>query len=115
MFTFDIGPLGYAILVVGSVLIGIALRRQVSRPWEWIVTAIGTFLGAFLTSEWVVTSGIVAFDVDGVAIIAALAGGLFIGTAVALGIEWYVRHFGGSAGPSDLAGGGSGTLRHLPR
>ena len=92
MFNVDIGPLGYAILAVGSVLIGITLRRQVRRPWEWIATAVGTALGAFIASEWVVTDGGTVLVVDGVAVIAALAGGLFVGTAVALGIEWYLRH-----------------------
>lgn len=112
MFTFDIGPLGFAILIIGSLLIGIGLRRQVSRPWEWILTAIGTFLGAWLASEWVVTRGIVAFDIDGVAVIAALAGGLFIGTAVALAVEYYVRHSGSSIGSGRSSGG---SLTHQPR
>jgi len=84
-FTFALGYLGAAILVLASVLIGI-LFYVIGDPqfnYEWLVTAVGAFIGGFVASEFVIAFQGWEPVYEGVALIPAVAGGLIVGGAVA--------------------------------
>jgi hypothetical protein len=92
-FTFALGYLGAAVLVVGSIAIGV-LYYLIGSPgfgYEWVATAIGAFVGALVVSEFII--GLESFEpvYDGLALIPALAGGLIVGGVVAAVTRFLTR------------------------
>ena len=85
-FTFDVGVWGLLILVIGAVVLGIIaqLIGEARFGYEWIVTGVGAFVGAFAASEFIV--GWRAYEpvFDNLALIPALIGGIVVGIVVAV-------------------------------
>jgi len=85
-FAFTVGVIGWLVLILGAIVIGI-VAQLIGQPefgYEWVVTAIGAFIGGVAASEFVV--GLQTFEpvYDGLALIPALIGGLVVGTVVAV-------------------------------
>jgi uncharacterized membrane protein YeaQ/YmgE (transglycosylase-associated protein family) len=85
-FTFAIGWVGLALLIIGALVIGVGFQflGRGAGPYEWVVTSIAAFIGAFAASELFVGLRDWQPTVDGVALIPALVGGLVVGAIVAL-------------------------------
>jgi uncharacterized membrane protein YeaQ/YmgE (transglycosylase-associated protein family) len=84
--------LGWLILVVGALVLGIAaqfLVRTLDLPYRWIVSSIAAFVGAVGASEWLFTTATPEYE--GIALWPALAGGLIVGAVVDLLAIWYSR------------------------
>jgi len=84
-FSFALGYLGAAVLILGSIAIGIAFYF-VGDPqfnFEWVVSAIGAFVGGFVTSELFIGLRDYQPVYDGLALVPALIGGVIVGGVVA--------------------------------
>ena len=85
-FTFDVGLWSWLILIVGGVVLGLIaqLIGEARVGYEWIVTGIGAFVGAFAASEFII--GWRAYEpvFDNLALIPALIGGIVVGIVVAV-------------------------------
>jgi hypothetical protein len=84
-FTFSLGWIGLAVLVVGSVVVGV-IYHLIGTPnmsYEWLVSSIGAFIGGFVASEWIVGFREFAPVTDGLALVPALLGGLIVGVVFA--------------------------------
>ena len=83
--TFDITALGLLAIAVASVLYGVALALlgDVRVGYEWFITALATFIGAFIASEYLAMQ---SFEPvwEGVALIPAVVGGAVTGFVVDL-------------------------------
>jgi len=84
-FTFALGFLGAAVLILGSIAIGIAFYVFGDPQFnlEWVVTAIGAFIGGFVTSELVIGLRDYQPVYDGLALVPAVIGGVIVGGIVA--------------------------------
>lgn len=86
-FAVTLGIGGWAVLIVGALVLGIAgqLTGEATSGYEWFATAVGAGLGALVASEFII--GWQAFEpvFDGLALIPALIGGAGIGLIVAVG------------------------------
>jgi hypothetical protein len=84
-FTFAIGWVGLALLIIGALVIGIAFQfvGGGAATYEWIGTSIAAFIGGFAASELFVTLRDWQPMVDGVALIPAVVGGLAVGALAA--------------------------------
>jgi uncharacterized membrane protein YeaQ/YmgE (transglycosylase-associated protein family) len=84
-FTFAIGWIGLALLIIGALVIGVGFQfvGRGAANYEWVVTSIAAFVGAFGASELFVTLRDWQPVFDGVALIPALVGGLAVGAIVA--------------------------------
>jgi len=92
-FTFALGYLGLAVLIVGSIVIGVAIY-MVGSPhlsYEWVATAIGAFIGGFIASEFVIAFQAFEPVYDGLALIPALVGGLLVGGLTAAVARFVTR------------------------
>ena len=89
-FDFNVGLWGILLLAVGGVVLGIIgqLIGEARFGYEWLVTAIGAFIGGFVASEFIV--GWQAFEPvwDGLALVPALIGGLIVGVIVELATRY---------------------------
>lgn len=98
--SFDITALGLVAIAAASVLYGLALAvvGDGGVGYEWLLTAIATFVGAFIGSEYL---GLTSYAPiwEGIALVPAVLGGAVTGFVVALVTRY--------------AGGGS--LTHGPR
>ena len=85
-FDFDVGIWGWLILVVGGVVLGITaqLIGDARFGYEWLITAIGTFIGGFVASEFIVGWRNYEPVFDNLALVPALIGGLVAGIIVAV-------------------------------
>ncbi len=85
-FTVEMGAGGFVLLVLGALVVGIAAQfiGDVALGYEWIVTGIAAFAGAFVLSEFVIDYRTVEPVWDGVALWPALIGGLVTGAVVDL-------------------------------
>jgi uncharacterized membrane protein YeaQ/YmgE (transglycosylase-associated protein family) len=84
--------LGWLILVVVALVLGIAaqlLVRTPDLPYRWIVSSIAVFVGAVGASEWLFSTATPEFE--GIAIWPAIAGGVIVGAVVELLAIWYSR------------------------
>src|SRR5205809_2994017 len=84
-FAFSIGLWGVLGLIVLSGLFGI-LVQLVGTPsfgYEWLVTGIAAFVGAFVASEFIVDARAFEPVFDGVAIVPAVIGGILVGGVIA--------------------------------
>ncbi len=83
--------LGWVILAVGSVLVAVVaqLLMRTGFPYRWIVTAVATFVGALGTSEWLFAG--TTPEIEGIAVVPAIVGGLVVGIIVDLVAQWYIR------------------------
>jgi len=84
-FSFDIGIWAIIGLAIGSVVLGLVIQL-IGEPdfgLEWLITAVGAFVGGFCASEFVV--GWRTWDPvwDSMALIPAIIGGLVVGIVVA--------------------------------
>ena len=82
----SLGLGGWILLVAGALLFGV-LAQFVGHPklgYEWLVDGVAAAIGALVASEFIV--GWQAFEPvwDGLALVPALAGGLVLGTIVAV-------------------------------
>jgi hypothetical protein len=84
-FTFTLGSVGLAVLIIGSIAVGVVYHfiGTPNTSYEWLVSSIGAFIGGFIASEWVIGFREFAPVYDGVAIVPALLGGLVVGAVVA--------------------------------
>ena len=85
-FTFDVGLWSWLILIVGAVVLGIIaqLIGEARFGYEWIVTGIGAFVGAFAASELIIGWRTYEPVFDNLALIPALIGGIVVGIVVAV-------------------------------
>ena len=92
-FTFALGYLGAAVLILGSIAVGI-LFYLIGDPqfsYEWVATAVGAFIGGFVASEFVIAFQGWEPVYEGVALIPALVGGLIVGGLVAGATQFLTR------------------------
>ncbi len=82
-------PLGWAVLVVGAVIVGVVaqLIRGSSLPYRWVITSIAALVGAAGASEWLFST--TTPEYEGFAIWPAIIGGLVVGIAVDLIMQWF--------------------------
>jgi hypothetical protein len=84
-FTYAIGMWGIIALIVGAVVVGVGIQLfgEAHFGYEWLVTALGAGIAAFVTSEFIV--GFRAWEplFDGLALVPAILGGLVVGVVVA--------------------------------
>ncbi|CAN5768420.1 hypothetical protein BH23CHL7_BH23CHL7_05330 [soil metagenome] len=85
-FTISLELLGWLVLIVGAIVIGIAVQLigEGAFTFEFVATAIGAGIGALVLSEFIVEMRAFAPVWEGLAIIPALAGGMIVGAIVAV-------------------------------
>jgi hypothetical protein len=83
-FAVEMGWGGAALLIVGSIVIGIALQLigDIRFGYEWVVTSVGAFLGAVVATEFITGFRTFPPTWDGVALLPALFGALVAGVVV---------------------------------
>lgn len=83
-FTFDLGILGWAALIVGALVVGVAgqLIGQAETGFEWLITTVGAFIGGFVASEFVIAWRAIDPVWEGLALIPAIGGLLVAGIVV---------------------------------
>ncbi len=75
--------LGWVILIAGSIAFAAVaqlLIRAEELPYRWVATAIAAFVGAYVTSEGFYQG--YTPEVEGFALLPAIAGGLVVGLIV---------------------------------
>jgi len=84
-FTFNIGMWAVIVLIVGAVVFGVLaqLIGTASFGHEWILSALGAGIGAFVASEFIVGFRDVGPVFDGLALVPALIGGVVVGSIIA--------------------------------
>ena len=87
--TIDLGPGGWALLIGGSILLGVIAQfiGDVRPRFKWIDTAIAAFVGGLVASR-ILTTWTVGPVADGLALVDAIIGGLIVGVAV----DWAIRY-----------------------
>jgi hypothetical protein len=97
--TFSIGILGWAALILGAGIIGIAwlFISQEASLAEALVVGVAAFIGGFVASEFVV--GWRGWEplLDGLAVLPAAIGGVVIGAITAFVAQWALRSREGRA------------------
>jgi uncharacterized membrane protein YeaQ/YmgE (transglycosylase-associated protein family) len=85
-FSFDVGIWGWLILIVGAVVLGIIaqLIGDARFGYEWVVSGVGAFVGAFVASEFIIDWRSYQPVFDNLALIPALMGGVVVGIVVAV-------------------------------
>lgn len=100
IFEFDLGVWAWLVLIVGALVLGVIaqLIGDARFGYEWIVTAIGAAIGAFVASEFIV--GFTTYEpiFDNLALIPALIGGVVVGVIVGLATRFLTG--GTYAGPA---------------
>jgi uncharacterized membrane protein YeaQ/YmgE (transglycosylase-associated protein family) len=88
-FSFDVGLWGWLILIVGALLLGVIaqLIGTARFGYEWIITAIAAFVGAFAASEFIVDWRAYQPVFDNLALIPALIGGVVVGVVIAVAMR----------------------------
>ena len=88
-FSFDMGLWGWLILAVGALVLGIIaqLIGDAHFGYEWIVTGVAAFVGAFAASEFIVDWRTFQPVFDNLALIPALIGGVVVGVVFAVAIR----------------------------
>lgn len=90
--SFDITTLGLISMVVVALALGVVAQMigEVRTGYEWLLTAIGVLVGAFVASEYL---GLRTFAPvwENVALIPAIVGGLVLGAVVDL-VTRYTTH-----------------------
>jgi hypothetical protein len=83
-FAIEMGFGGIALLLVGSIVIGIVMQLIGDTRFglEWVLTSVGAFVGALAASEFIVGWRTFAPTWDNVALVPALFGGLLAGVVV---------------------------------
>ncbi len=86
--------LGWIIIIGGALVVGI-IAQMLERlfDYEWLVTGAAAFVGAVAASEWLFPSW--APEWEGIAIWAALVGGLVVAVVVDLIERYFVSTSGG--------------------
>jgi hypothetical protein len=90
-FAFEIGPWALVGLITGSVAIGVVFQLigEASFGYEWVLTALGAGVGAFVASEFAVGLRNWQPVFDGLALGPAVIAGLVVGGLV-VGATRYV-------------------------
>jgi len=93
-FTYEIGWLGLALLVIGALAIGLAFQfvGRGAATYEWVGTSIAAFLGGFVASELFVSLRDWQPVYEGVALLPALVGGVAVGGIVAFTLRVLFGH-----------------------
>jgi uncharacterized membrane protein YeaQ/YmgE (transglycosylase-associated protein family) len=80
-FVLDLGPGALVLLIGGSLIFGVIAQflGRTETGWEWLVDSIAAFVGALVASEFVIAWQAAGPVWDGLALIPALIGGLFVG------------------------------------
>ena len=83
-FVTDLQFPGWALLIGGSLVFGVIAQfvGQTGTGWEWLVDAIGAFVGALVASELVIAWQAFGPVWEGLALVPALIGGLVVGIVV---------------------------------
>jgi uncharacterized membrane protein YeaQ/YmgE (transglycosylase-associated protein family) len=83
--SFDITALGIVVMVIGAVVYGLALALvgEVRIGYEWLLTALAAFLGAFVASEYLTLQSFAPVW-EGIALVPAVIGGAVTGLVVDL-------------------------------
>jgi uncharacterized membrane protein YeaQ/YmgE (transglycosylase-associated protein family) len=87
-----VSVIGWIIVIVGALVIGVAaqaLVRTAALPYRWVVTSVAAFVGAAGASEWLFQG--TTPELEGIAILPAIAGAVVIGGIVDLIAIWYAR------------------------
>jgi hypothetical protein len=91
-FAVAIGLGGWALLIVGALVIGVAgqFMGRAHTTYEWIATAIGAFVAGLVASEFVVALRTFEPVWDGLALAPALIAGIVVGAVVAVAARFVV-------------------------
>ncbi len=92
-FVTDIQLAGWILLIGGSLVFGVIAQfvGRTGTGWEWLIDAIGAFIGAVVASELVIAFQTVGPMWEGLALVPALIGGLTVGILVDVATR-YVTH-----------------------
>lgn len=84
-FTVSMGLWALIVLIAGAVAVGAVYQviGEAHYRYEWLVTAIGAGIGAFVASEFIVGFRDWEPVFDGLALVPALIAGLIVGGVVA--------------------------------
>lgn len=86
--------LGWILIIGGALVVGlVAQLLEHLFDWEWLVTGAAAFVGALAASEWLFPTW--APEWEGVAVWAALVGGLVVAIVVDLAERYFVSTSGG--------------------
>ena len=90
-FTIALGLGGWLALIVGAIVIGVVAQYigDAHFGYEWVLTAIGAFIGGLVLSEFFVDLRSFEPVWDGLALIPAAIGGVVLGGVVA-GVTRYL-------------------------
>ncbi len=91
--------LGWIVLIVVSVVVALVAQyamKSETMPYRWIVSAIGIFVGAAVSSEMLFAGTTPEFE--GIAVWPAVIGGLIVGAVVDLIAQYYARQNRGGQG-----------------
>ena len=88
--SFSIGVWGVLALIAGAVVFGVLVQLlgTPSFGYEWVATAVAAFIGGFAASEFIVDIRALEPVFDGLAILPAIIGGIFLGSVVAAGARF---------------------------
>lgn len=87
---FTLGFGGWILLIVGAVVFG-GLAQFIGEArtgYEWLADAIAAAIGALIGSEFIVAMQAFGPVWDGLALVPALVGGLFVGVIVELATRY---------------------------
>jgi len=92
---FDLGIVGFGILVAISLVFGLAAQLVVSggNRWMWLIAAAGWFVGGLIASEVIwgkMTEGELQPIIDGLALDESLLGGLIVGILAVLATRFTI-------------------------
>ena len=81
--TFDMTWLAFGVVILAALVLGVLVQMylQPKTPYEWLITAVGAGVGAWLASEitWTQWFSSAGPTWEGLAIIPAVIGGLILG------------------------------------
>lgn len=81
--TFDMTWIAFGVVILAALVLGVLVQMylQPKTPYEWLITAAGAGIGAWLASEitWAQWFTNVGPTWEGLAIIPAVIGGLILG------------------------------------
>jgi uncharacterized membrane protein YeaQ/YmgE (transglycosylase-associated protein family) len=90
---FALGIGGWIMVIIAALVFGVVAQfvGTSKSDYEWIADAVAFGIGAVVASEFIVAWTTFEPVLDGLAIVPALAGGLVVGTVVAVAARYLTR------------------------
>ena len=81
---FTLGLFGWIAVILGALVFGVLAQSigETRTGYEWLIDAIAAGIGAVVASEFIVGWQSFGPMFDGLAVVPALIGGLFVGVVV---------------------------------